>query len=72
MRLNSGQAEDSEVQPNIVIDKLTKSFQFVENTGPAINAQLTKLVEKLVREKPTEEKLTQGPRSRGARAPPNF
>ena len=58
-RLNSGEAEDSEAQPNTVIDKLTKSFQFVENTGPAINAQLAKLVEKLMREKPTEEKLTE-------------
>ena len=58
-RLNSGEAEDSEAQPNTVIDKLTKSFQFAENTGPAINAQLAKLVEKLMREKSTVEKLTE-------------
>ena len=57
--MNSEEAEDSEAQPNTVINKLTKSFQFAENTGPTINAQLAKLVENLMREKPTEEKLTE-------------
>ena len=32
-RLDSGEAEDSEAQPNTVIDKLTKSFQLLRILG---------------------------------------
>ena len=63
-KLNSGEAEDSgteteQTKTRNVIDKLTNSLQLKGNTGPAINQELAQLVEKLMREKPSEDKLTE-------------
>ena len=42
-----------------VIDRLTKNLQLTENSGPAINTQLANLVNKVMRDKLNEEKLTE-------------
>ena len=42
---------------NSLISKLTKTLQFLENVGPAINGDLASLVDKIMREKANEDKI---------------
>ena len=43
---------------NPLISKLTKTLQFSEHVGPAINGDLASLVDKIMREKANEDKIT--------------
>ena len=44
---------------NPLITKLTKTLQLTEHVGPAIDGVLASLVEKIMREKDNEDKLTE-------------
>ena len=43
---------------NPLISKLTKTLQFTEHVGPAIDGNLVSLVDKIMREKANEDKIT--------------
>ena len=43
---------------NPLISKLTKTLQFTEHVGPAIDGDLASLVNKIMREKGNEDKIT--------------
>lgn len=43
---------------NPLISKLTKTLQFTEHVGPAIDGDLASLVDKIMREKANEDKIT--------------
>ena len=46
---------DPNAPQSVIIDRLTKNLQLMENSGPAINTQLANLVNKLRRDKLNEE-----------------
>ena len=43
---------------NPLISKFTKTLQFTEHVGPAIDGDLASLVDKIMREKANEDKIT--------------
>ena len=53
-----GRLDEPEKNRHTLISKLTKTLQLTEHVGPAIDGDLASLVDKIMREKASEDKIT--------------